>query len=200
MPDYEKIRNRTGPSGARWVCVFGTSDPQDEAALAQAEQVGTLLASRGWVTVTGGYQGVMEGANRAARSAGGFSVGVTCSMFSRDPNPYLDHVVETDSLLVRLESLLRLGDGYVACKGGTGTLAEISLAWEYINKRIVPRRPLVLLGEFWQRLPEIISDQSAAPGVSIGRAGGAIGWARDPAEAMQLLEDGFSRLETASAG
>ena len=82
-------------------------------------------------------------------------------MFSRKANQYLSREIVTHSLLERLETLLRLGDGYVAAKGGTGTLAEIALAWEFINKRILPRRPLVLLGSFWEALPRLMNEAQA---------------------------------------
>jgi len=187
--DYLSLKSRTGPSGAPWVCVFGTSDPADKSCLDQAGELGYQLAVAGCVVVTGGYGAAMEGANRGAREAGGFTVGVTCSIFSRPPNSYLDENIVTASLLERLETLLRLGDGYVAGKGGTGTLAEIALAWEYINKRIVPRRPLVLLGDFWAALPGIIKDEKAAPGVSIGRAADSILSARDVSETVRLVRE-----------
>ena len=69
LPDFERIRNTVGPKGARWVCVFGTSDPSDTSSTQQAEQLGKLLAGQGWVVVTGGYTAVMEGANRGAKEA-----------------------------------------------------------------------------------------------------------------------------------
>ena len=195
LPDFEQIRKTIGPPGARWVCVFGTSDPADTTSADQAEQLGRLLAGRGWVVVTGGYTAVMEGANRGAKAAGGFSVGVACRLFSRQPNVWLDKVIWTDTLLVRLETLLRLGDGYVACKGGTGTLAEIAMAWEYINKGIIPHRPLVLLGDFWQKLPGILRDQAAAPGVSLGRADNSISTAATVEQTVKILAEGFGRLD-----
>lgn len=195
LPDFEQIKKTVGPPGARWVCVFGTSDIADKDSTDQAEQLGKLLAARGWVVVTGGYTAVMEGANRGAKAAGGYSVGVTCRLFSREPNAWLDKAIWTDTLLVRLETLLRLGDGYVACKGGTGTLAEIALAWEYINKKIVPHRPLVLLGDFWRTLPEIVSDQAAAPGVSLGRARDSIRAVGTVEQAIKKLAEGFERLD-----
>ena len=37
--------------------------------------------------------------------------------------------------------------------GGTGTLLELALVWELINKRLIdPRIPLVLLGDHWTPL------------------------------------------------
>jgi predicted Rossmann-fold nucleotide-binding protein len=48
-----------------------------------------------------------------------------------------------------LFEIIRLGDGFVACKGGTGTLAELAVAWEMMNKSVIPAKPFVALGEFW---------------------------------------------------
>ena len=190
--DFDGLKSKLGPPGTHWVCVFGTSDPGDKQSVAEAEELGYALAKNGWVVVSGGYGAAMEAANRGAQNAGGFTVGVTCSLFSRQPNRYLDENIVTQSLLERLETLLKLGDGYVAAKGGTGTLAEIALAWEYINKRIVPCRPLVLLGKFWEALPGIIRDEKAAPGVSIGRAGDSITIARDVDEAVRIISRSFA--------
>jgi uncharacterized protein (TIGR00730 family) len=193
--DYQGLKKRLGPPGARWICVFGTSDASDTRSVGQAEELGCALARAGYVVVTGGYGAAMEGANRGAREAGGFTVGVTCSIFSRGPNPYLNEAVQTDSLLERIETLLRLGDGYVAGKGGTGTLAEIALAWEYVNKRIVTRRPLVLLGGFWDALPALMREAQAAPGVSLGRAGESVACAAGPDEAVRLIDSFYSTRE-----
>ena len=184
---FDKFKSKNGPRGANWVCVFGTSDAADEQSVAEAERIGELLAASGNVVVTGGYGAAMEGANRGAKKAGGFSVGVTCGIFSRPPNSYLDAAFETSSLIERIECLLRLGDGYLAGKGGTGTLAEIALAWEYVNKRIVPQRPVVLVGGYWQSLPDIIGDAKAAPGVSIGRAHETIFKSADATEAVEIV-------------
>jgi predicted Rossmann-fold nucleotide-binding protein len=49
-----------------------------------------------------------------------------------------------------LFELVRLGDGYVACKGGTGTLVELAVVWEMLNKKAMAARPFVVLGDFWQ--------------------------------------------------
>ena len=192
--DYEAEKTRLGPPGARWVCVFGTSDPSDRESVEEAERLGSALAAAGYVVVTGGYGAAMESASRGAGAAGGFTVGVTCSIFSRKPNQYLSEQIVTHSLLERLETLLHLGDGYVAGKGGTGTLAEIAMAWEYINKRIVPSRPLILLGPFWKVLPRLMNEARAAPGVSIGRAGNAIQSAADVEQAVRILSRSFAGI------
>ncbi len=191
IKDFKEIKNSAGPAGAPWVCVFGTSDAGDTPSVAAARRLGEALARAGFVVVTGGYGAAMEAANRGAREAGGFSVGVTCGMFSREPNPYLDKIIPTTDLIERLTTLLGLGDAYVAGKGGTGTLAEIALAWEFINKKLISPRPLVLCGGFWDCLPELMKNAGAHPDVSLGRAGDSILTAGDENETVCLLQNHF---------
>ena len=151
-----KAIQKNAPQGCPWVCVFGTSDVTDLGSATEAEKLGAALAKAGFVVLTGGYGAAMEGANRGASGAGGYTAGVICSIFSRKPNSFLDQKIKTGSLIERLDTLLLLADGYIACRGGTGTLAEIAMAWEYINKSIVPPRRLVLLGDYWAGLPGMI--------------------------------------------
>ena len=42
-----------------------------------------------------------------------------------------------------------MGHGFVACKGGTGTLVELAVVWEMLNKSVMPKKPFAVLGSFW---------------------------------------------------
>jgi predicted Rossmann-fold nucleotide-binding protein len=50
----------------------------------------------------------------------------------------------------RLFELIQLADGFVACKGGTGTLVELAVVWEMLNKSVMKSKPFAVLGDFWQ--------------------------------------------------
>lgn len=145
------------------VCVFGANDPVEgsqEYELARA--VGRKLAELGCVVANGGYGGTMEAAASGAKDAGGRTVGVTCSVWKSRPNAFIDETIDTCSLYERLRTLLELGSGgYVVLPGATGTLAEIAMAWELMAKKLLPRRPLVCVGRFWEPLAKIM--QSAKP-------------------------------------
>ena len=39
--------------------------------------------------------------------------------------------------------------GFVAFKGGMGTVTEISLVWNKLQTRVLASRPLILVGECW---------------------------------------------------
>jgi uncharacterized protein (TIGR00725 family) len=146
------------------VSVFGTSAAAPLDKLYQtAYDLGRTIAELGLTLCNGGYGGTMEAAARGAVEAGGHTIGVTCLRFGRGgPNPYIRQEIPTFDLFQRLRTLLLLGRAYVVLPGGTGTLVELALAWELLNKSLVRGgRRLILLGDVWQ--PVIDCVQQAQP-------------------------------------
>lgn len=141
--------------------IFGGSDfdAAAETWLA-AEALGRAAAGAGWAVVSGGYGGCMEACSRGAAQAGGTATGVVCSIFKSPPNPYLTEIIRTENLYDRLRALIELGDAYVVMPGSTGTLAELALVWELVNKRMIPRRPILCWGEAWRPVVSIFSGDS----------------------------------------
>ena len=149
------------PARPRRVVLFGGSAcDEGDPAFDAAENLGRLLAGRGWTVVTGGYGGTMLAASRGAARQGGHTIGVICSIFNSAPNPYLSEVIETSSMLERLGTLIELGDAYLALPGSTGTLAELALVWELVNKRLIPPRPIVCWGDFWRPVVDLLARES----------------------------------------
>ncbi len=146
----------------RIITVFGSYEPRaHEAEYEQAYQVGYELARAGFVVANGGYAGTMEASAKGAKEAGGKTIGVSCRAFKRsEVNEYIDREIETDNLQQRLEKLLELGSGYVVLPGGTGTLAELACAWEMINKGFLTGRLVVIMGNFWQPVVELVEQVS----------------------------------------
>lgn len=138
------------------VAVFGHSKA-DAANYAQAEQVGHVLGRNGYGVVCGGYGGAMEAVCKGVVQVGSVAVGVTCRAFSGRPNPFLTRVVETDTLPQRVATLLEEATaGFVVLPGGTGTLVELAMCWELMNKRFLSERPLVCVGLFWRPVAELV--------------------------------------------
>jgi len=133
------------------VSVFGSSRPREnDSEYAEARELGRALAKKGFAICTGAYGGTMEAVSRGAKEAGGKTYGVTAEFFSvAKANEWVDVEVRVKTWQERLFEIIRLGDGFVACKGGTGTLAELAVTWEMMNKSVMPPRPFVALGEFW---------------------------------------------------
>ncbi len=134
----------------RIVTIFGGSkcgEPDPEYA--QAQRVGELLAVAGYTICTGGYLGVMEAASRGAHEHGGRVLGIIMNQFKAEPNRYLTDKVATPHFYERLQRLITRSVGFVAIRGGMGTVTELSLVWNKMQTRVIGPRPLVLLGECW---------------------------------------------------
>ncbi len=141
------------------IAVFGSSRPKPGSdAYDLAYQLGGQIASRGWTLCNGGYRGTMEASAKGAKDAGGQVIGVTCSIWSRSGvNACLDREICTDNLYERVRTLVDLSSAYIVLPGGTGTLLELSLVWELVNKKFLKGAPIILLGDFWQPIIDIVS-------------------------------------------
>jgi len=134
----------------RIVTIFGGSRCREtDPEYGQARQVGALLAEAGYTICTGGYLGVMEAASRGARERGGRVLGIVMNQFKAEPNRYLTDKVATPHFYERLQHLITRSVGFVALRGGMGTVTELSLVWNKIQTRVIEPRPLVLLGDCW---------------------------------------------------
>jgi uncharacterized protein (TIGR00730 family) len=134
----------------RTISVFGSSRPRaGDAQYAAAQALGAELAGKGFVVCSGGYGGVMEAVSRGAKEAGGRTQGITAKFFKARANKWVDEEIRVKTWQERLFELVKRGHGYVVCPGGTGTLVELAVVWEMLNKRAMARKPLVVLGDFW---------------------------------------------------
>ena len=136
----------------RTIAVFGSSRRDAEEPLyREAYELGGLLARTGYTVLSGGYGGSMAAVSRGAAEAGGRVIGVTCAIFDPLPsNPWLAEEVKAPTLIDRLSIMLDRSDGFVAVRGGIGTLSEVTLAWSLLQTRSLAGKPLVLLGANWQ--------------------------------------------------
>src|SRR5437762_1836092 len=148
----------------RIVTIFGGSKCGEESEeYAQARRVGQLLAESGFTICTGGYLGVMEAASRGAHERGGRVLGIVMDQFKTEPNRYLTEKVATPHFYDRLQHLITRSVGFIAIRGGMGTVTELSLVWNKIQTRVIGPRPLVLLGDCW---PPVVKAWQASLAVS----------------------------------
>jgi len=149
------------------ITIFGTGKSEPGGfAYTLAERLGRLLAQAGFAIANGGYGGTMLAAAKGAAEAGGEIIGVTCSAFKNSTaNEYISSEIVTDSLDERLDTLIKLGQGYVILPGGTGTLLELAKVWELKNKGFLEAdKPIILVGKFWSRLVDLITTEDADSG------------------------------------
>lgn len=139
----------------RIVTIFGGSKcGPDSVEYKEARELGRRLAESGFTICTGGYLGVMEAASRGAREAGGRVFGIVMNQFKSEPNRYLTDKVATNHFYERLQNLITRSVGFVAMRGGMGTVTEISLVWNKLTTGVLNRRPLVLVGDCWKQVVE----------------------------------------------
>ncbi len=135
------------------VTIFGGSRCGEKSAEYQeAREIGGRLAEAGFTICTGGYLGVMEAASRGAREKGGRVFGILMNEFKTEPNRYLTDKVASQHFYERLQNLIMRSVGFVALRGGMGTVTEISLVWNKLQTGVINKRPLVLVGDCWKQV------------------------------------------------
>ena len=134
------------------VTIFGSSQAKEgEADYKRGRALGRKLAEAGFTVCNGGYGGIMAAAARGAKEGGGKTIGVTTEDFGGPANPWIDREIRMKKWSERLFKLIELGDAYVVLDGGTGTLVELFVVWEMLNKKFI-QKPLIVLGHQLQGL------------------------------------------------
>ncbi len=137
----------------RIVTIFGGSKCSENAQeYIQARKIGQILADAGVTVCTGGYLGVMEAASRGAHERGGRVLGIVLNQFRTEPNRYLTDKVATNHFYERLQNLITRSAGFIALRGGMGTISEVALVWNKLQTKVIEPRPLVLLGDCWRKV------------------------------------------------
>lgn len=93
-----------------------------------AERVGQGIARRGAILICGGLGGVMEGACKGAKAAGGTTIGILPGARPDDANAYVDIPIVTGLSLARNLLVVRSSQALIAIEGGYGTLSEIAFS------------------------------------------------------------------------
>src|SRR5467141_4431000 len=170
----------------RIVTIFGGSKCSEaDLEYQHARRVGQLLAEAGYTICTGGYLGVMEAASRGAHERGGRVLGIVMNQFKAEPNRFLTDKVATPHFYERLQRLITRSVGFIAIRGGMGTVTELSLVWNKIQTRVIAPRPLVLLGECWPPIVRewqkhlVVSDDDVA----------RLDFAETPEEAVSIINE-----------
>ncbi len=167
------------------ISVFGTGRAQEgDGVFEIAYEIGRQLGEAGFTIANGGYGGTMLAAAKGAAEVGGRVIGVTCASFkSSAANKYVTKDIVAGTLDERLGKLIELGEGYVVLPGGTGTLLELAMVWELKNKGFLKGdKPIILVGDYWEPLVELIANEDAASREYVFRA-------NDPREVIEILRN-----------
>jgi uncharacterized protein (TIGR00730 family) len=168
----------------RIVTIFGGAKcGEDCEEYGQARRVGQLLAEEGFTICTGGYLGVMEAASRGAHERGGRVLGVVMNQFKAEPNRYLTDKVASSHFYERLQNLIMRSVGFVAIRGGAGTVTELSLVWNKLQTHVIEPRPLVLLGDCWPPIIESFRQHLAVSEQDVS----LLDFTQTPEEAVRVI-------------
>ncbi|MCC7232007.1 MAG: TIGR00730 family Rossman fold protein [Bacteroidia bacterium] len=149
---FEKL-SKIGPC----VSIFGSARTKpDNPYYHLAEEIAFKLTKEGYGIITGGGPGIMEAANKGARSAGGKSVGLNIELpFEQTSNAYIDSdkLITFDYFFVRKLMFIKYAQGFVVLPGGFGTMDELFEALTLIQTKKIGKFPIVLAGkEYWAGL------------------------------------------------
>jgi uncharacterized protein (TIGR00730 family) len=173
MQDKEKI-----------VTIFGGSRCGEKSTeYAQAREVGSRLAEAGYTICTGGYLGVMEAASRGAREKGGRVLGIVMNQFKGEPNRFLTDKVATKHFYERLQQLIDRSVGFIAIRGGMGTVTEVSLVWNKLQTGVIEPRPLVLLGNCWKPVVKAWQENLLVSDADVSH----LSFAETPEDAVKII-------------
>ncbi|HXH72730.1 MAG TPA: LOG family protein [Mariprofundaceae bacterium] len=142
------------------LAAFGSSRTSpDDPLFGDVEQLCEKLGRAGWNGVTGGHQGMMAAFSQGIRAGGGHIRGITLERFPTPPRNSLSEEVRARDFFDRMRSLIEDADAYLVLPGGLGTLAELAMTWDLLAIRVLEPRPLILYGDMWQPLIEVIREQ-----------------------------------------
>jgi len=152
------------------VGIMGPGEGATQQDCELADELGQLVAQKGWVLLTGGRKhGVMHAASEGAHRAGGLTLGILPSANLDDISeavdiPVLTGVGEARNVINVLTSRV-----VVVCGMSSGTASEVTLA-------LKSQRPVVLVGT------------GTAAVTFFNSLGGRISVARDPQDAIRIVD------------
>ena len=173
----------------RTITVFGSSIPQiGDKEYSDAYYVAKELAKIGFNICSGGSTGIMDAVSKAAYEEGRKAIGVTVKIFNSNTSQFLTKEIKCETLFERLNNLVNIGDAFIVLPGGTGTLLELSLVWELINKNVIDMKPFACLGGMWKNIVELMDDRVK----SEGRVEGLIKNFAEPDAIIKYVKDSLS--------
>jgi hypothetical protein len=148
------------------ICVFCSANQQiDPEFFTMTEELGTWAAKNGHSIVYGGVnQGLMECLAKAAKEAGGRTIGMIPMLVEKSGrmSEYVDIEIPCDNLTDRKQLMMDQGDVFIALPGGIGTIDELftvaaSATIGYHDKPVI----LYNMKGYWNPLVAFLDDLQA---------------------------------------
>ncbi len=135
------------------VTIFGSARfTPDHKYYKIGEVLGAEVAKLGFTVMTGGGPGIMEAANKGAKSVGGKSVGCNIDLpFEQKHNDYLDHWVKMNYFFCRKTLLIKYSYAFIVLPGGFGTMDEFFESMTLIQTGKLIHFPVIIYGKEYHK-------------------------------------------------
>lgn len=186
------------------VAFFGDADAKEtDQHYIDAFNTAKLLAKKGYIIVNGGGPGVMLASTLGAKSVNGKvelviideNVDMGKNYENSDPKNtgQADKIYRTKTIQDRTSEVVDLADAHIVFKGGTGTMAELSLVWERAKFEYGKHEPLIFFGDCWKKTIEALVENLDFD--KIERK--VYAFADSPEEVFKIIKNkkGFSKKE-----
>lgn len=139
------------------VSIFGSAKAKPSNKFYKiAEETASALVRNGYAVITGAGAGIMEAANKGAKTAGGESIGLNILIpIMQKPNKYVTKLLEFKYFFCRKVMFAKYSKAFVVFPGGYGTLDELFEAATLVQTKRVEPFPIILVGkEYWRGLQD----------------------------------------------
>ncbi len=151
--------------------VFGSArTPASSPLYEMASELGSAMAERGWITVSGAGPGIMEAAARGAGRENTLGVNVELP-FEQSANPYVDaetRLVEMKYFFTRKVALTKESIAFAIFPGGLGTMDETFEILTLLHTGKSTPAPVALVdtpdGNYWTTWERFVEGWMVAAG------------------------------------
>ncbi len=152
--------------------IFGSARTlPDDPSYAQARDLARLLASHGWMVVTGAGPGIMAAGLEGAGRDNSFGVNIRLP-FEQAANPFIagdEKLISMKYFFTRKLMLMKESKAFVSLPGGFGTLDETMELLTLVQTGKASPAPIILLdepgGTFWRSFERFLEDVVAPRGL-----------------------------------
>ncbi|MDD3089307.1 MAG: TIGR00730 family Rossman fold protein [Candidatus Omnitrophica bacterium] len=182
------------------IIIFGSArSPRTSPEYKLAEEFSRKATKKGFMIVTGGGSGVMEGGNKGAEKGKEFALNIRLP-FEQKPNPYINEkekIINFKYFFTRKLIFIKETEATALFPGGFGTLDEGFEALTLIQTGKSRPRPVVLMepkgSKFWTAWKRFVNDHLVRPGYISKEDMKLFRMARTADEALEYI-DGFYRV------
>lgn len=181
------------------VSIFGSARVKPQSRYYKiCVKLSEKLARAGFSVITGGGGGIMEAANRGARTGGARSIGLNIKLpMEQKPNPYADTTLHFDYFFARKVMFVKYACGFVVLPGGYGTLDEVFEALTLIQTHKIKHFPVILFGtEYWEGMVRWLHDQALNERMISRKDLKLFHLTDDCDDAVQIIKRNFERFRS----